>query len=449
MSFLYDIYKKQIHTALDVSEETVNVLADEYCRLKSGGLLTKYTFSFYFLLSIFSNVYFFLKRIPKKVSLSKEDFVFVSCLDPIFRTRSIDSIASGLTYKLVYMPNFHFRLAIKYARYFQKNEINAFFPTFSLADVFSARKRLKYVFNEIGIEKTNSEYLLFKFQIATFLIYDAFTKRVFDSLTSFQGKWFVEHQKFYFIPSISFLKAHGIETILLQHGCFFKPSFNYIPLYCDKVLCCSAREKEIYISDGVDTEKIIVFGAPLQTIGGKIPSGVEHNEYDLLIVMPDVHDQNKVELASFLNYLKMKMKVSTLVRMRPRSRTKDIEWLGDVLKAFDVSDIRRTLNEDIERSDKIVTFSEDSTFEIISSGKPFLLICTEEQKSCIKDLDCATYDTYPEYLHKLLASKDYSPMSKDQVANMIGETNVDILHKRFVSFICGYDECSPKKESCN
>lgn len=432
-----DIYKtnsKDVQNILHVDDLTMTILEDEFQRMSGKGLLAKYTSFFYCMLAILSNILFAILRIRKDSKLTNEDFVFVSCPDSIFRTKTIDLIANGLKYKVIYLPSFHIPAALKYSKFFKSAGIDAVFPTFTIGDVVRAHqniKKLSFLKNKMATE----DWATFRFQMITFLIYEQFVNRIFEQNTSFKGKWVLEHQKFFFIPLISLLRKHNIESIMLQHGCFFKPSFNYLPLYTDKVLTCCEREKNLYIDNGVNPDCITVFGAPLQTMSLGNEDNSKAYDYDVLMMMT-LFEVNGELQKMILDYLKEEHpELKVLIRMRPRSRVSDLQDLGKHVEGFTVSEAGISIATDLARVKRCICFSEDATFEVLNAKKSFLLVGTKD--SMDKDMydKCTTSENYKKQIELLLSKDYYSPFSKDELIYMMGEQDVSTLHKMFVNYI--------------
>ena len=433
MSKIYKKYRKEIQQLLNVDDLTMEVLEDEYDRKTVNGLLSKYTCFFYVLLSIITRCLYLLLGVSSKVEPDDEDFIFVSCPDSIFRTKTIDMIAHGLKYQIVYLPSFHIMASLRYARYFRKKGINAVFPTFSVKDVVKAKNTHKAIKKIVFGNDNQNDNEIFYFQMITYLIYDNLVERVFSNASSFKGKWLMEHQKFFFIPLIALLRKSKIETIMLQHGCFFKPSFNYLPLFTDKVLTCCEREKQIYCNHGVNPNQVIVFGAPLQTLSSQAQTAT--SEFDLLLMMTQFQVNGELQI-SVLKYLKtIHPELKVLVRMRPRSRVNDLKCLGKDIEGFVVSEPTISIATDLSRVEKVICFSEDATFEVLSAHKSFLLAGTKETMDKEMYEKCTTEDNYKEQIELLLKQPSYSPFSEEENIYMMGEQRVDVLHDRFVSFI--------------
>ena len=121
--------------------------------------------------------------------------------------------------------------------------------------------------------------------------------------------------------------------------------------------------------------------------------------------------------------------------MRPRSRKGDEALLSDVLQGMTLSEEGTPISEDILRCDKAVSFSVDANIELSKFHKPFIFIWDQESTELIDQLKCATADNYKEEITKLMTREFYSTFSDDQYKEILGETDVNILRDRFVSYI--------------
>ena len=433
MSKIYKKYRKEIQQLLNVDDLTMDVLEDECDRKKVNGLLSKYPCFFYIVLSILSRCLFFVCGVKRRMNVTDEDFVFVSCPDSIFRTKTIDLIAHGLKYQIIYLPSFHLSAALKYARYFKNEGVKALFPTFRISDILKARSTLKKMKKVVSNCEDFNEYNTFFLQMTSYLIYANLVNRHSSTISTFKGKWIMEHQKFFFIPLISFLRSNKIESVMLQHGCFFKPSYNYIPLYTNKVLTCCELEKQLFVEHGVDSSNVIVFGAPLQTLASDVNS--EAPQFDLLLLMTIFNANGSLQM-NILKHLKESYpNLKVLVRMRPRSRENDMKCLGESLDGFVVSEPGTPIGADLSKADRVICFSEDATFEVLNAHKSFLLVGTKQTMNEELYDKCTTEVNYKEQIEMLLEGKTYSPFTTEEELYMIGEKDIAILHDKFVSFI--------------
>ena len=427
--------RDKIKDILRVDDKAVEMLAFEACRLKSQTRIGKHPFLYHGLLSIITSVLYPFKGLRQRVVLGNDDFVLVSCPDPVFRTESISLIAGELKYSIIYLPNFHVSSAIKYHQHFKKKGIKAFFPTIKPGQVLVAWRKMSQLNKQIEwSDIENTKKTIVQGVLSSFSIYDLVVKEYMNGTNSFEGKWLLEHDKFYFMAPVINLHQLDKQCTMLQHGIFFRPSFNFIPLFCDSVLCCSNREKFIYIENGVSEERIKVFGAPLQTLRQVNNGHQTEKHYDLLVMTTDIKEINVDLIREVLLYIKQNYN-SVLVRMRPRSRKVDEAYLANELDGMTVSAPGIPIEEDISCCDKVVSFSEDANVEIAKMNKPFVVVWTEGERDPKSMGKCATRDNYKEEINKLMTQDFYSTFSKEQYKEVLGETDITVLKQRFKEYI--------------
>ena len=435
MSTLFDHNREVIKKIYSIDDEAVDMLAFEASRLKGLSKIGQYPLFFHGLLALLTNLIYPLRGLRREIKSKNDDFIFVSCPDSVFRTKSITLIAEGLKYSIIYLPNFHVTSSFKYHDYFRDNGVKAFFPTIKLGYVLSAwRMRRQLIKVLTSADEENAECRKMLSVLTSYAIYDKVVKKYMRELDTFSGKWLLEHDKFYFMASVINLHQIGKTCTMLQHGIFFRPSFNFIPLFCDKVLCCSTREKRIYIENGVSEKRIEVYGAPLQTLNQAEESHTTSKHYDLLVMMTDVKEINIGIMRKVLSYIKENYK-SVLVRMRPRSRKADEAYLAKELEGMLLSSPGTPIEDDISCCDKVVSFSEDANVEIAKMNKPFIVVWTEGVRDPKSMGRCATEDNYEDEIKKLMTQDFYSTFSKDQYKDILGETDIKALREKFEKYI--------------
>lgn len=435
MSTLLNDNREVIKKIYSIDDEAVDMLAFEASRLKELSIIGNYPVFFHGLLALFTNLLYPLKGLSREVTSNYDDFVFVSCPDPVFRTKSITLIAEGLKYCIIYLPNFHVVSSFKYHDYFKNNGVKAFFPTIRLGYILSAWRKRRKLMNALTYTEEDKAVCRKMLSVLTiFAIYDKVVKKYMHELDTFSGKWLLEHDKFYFMASVINLHQRGKRCTMLQHGIFLKPSFNFIPLFCDNVLCCSSREKKIYIENGVSEERLYVFGAPLQTLNNSDHFLKSEKHYSLLIMMSYVDDENVDITRKILKYIKQNYS-SVLVRMRPRSRKNDEAYLARELKGMSISAYGTSIEDDISCCDKVVSFSEDANIEIAKMNKPFIVILRDSTSNLSNIGKFVTKDNYEYEIKKLMTQDFYSTFSKDQYKDILGETDIKVLREEFNKYI--------------
>lgn len=432
-----DAHKQQIIDFFGFDERTVKALSVEADRNRRLTMLMKHPYLFHLALSIITNLIYPLLGLRRKVRISKEEFIFVSCADPVFRTKNIGLITGNLSYCIIHQPNFHIKQTINYHKYFLSQSIKAFFPTVRPQDVINARRQLKRFEKAAKVDKKIDGYAVMKSVLSLFLINSNVTKGYLKDCMEFKGKWILEHQIYFFVPVIYNLRSEGRETTMLQHGLFFKPTTDFFPLNCDKVLCCSEREKRIYMREGVEENRVNVLGIPIQTITQtEMANSVENNEtvFNLLLLLTIVTKENAPLIKEIIAYIKGKYD-KVLIRFRPRSREEDIQLLGDAVSDFTISDQNKTIVEDLRRSKKVITFSADALVEVVRADRPFLYIWLKEYQGFIEEIQCATMHNYKEQVDLLMNSEGITNKMQLMAKEMVGEQKVSEIQKRFVEYI--------------
>lgn len=427
-------YRNSIKNVLGVDDFVVDMIFGEAKRLKTLSLQAKHPFIFLGLLALLSNCLFPIFGLKRKINKNVNDFIFVSCPDTAFRTQNIGLLASGLSYLIIYLPNYHVLTALKYHRYFKEKGIFVFFPTIHLDQVVAAKRKLKSIIKDNRKLEDDFEGKKMISVLSCFITYDAVVKEYMDCVKSFKGKWILEHQKFYFLASVANLHIKCIPSTMLQHGIFFQPVYDFLPLLCDKVLCCSERERKIYIDNDTEADRIIVFGAPLQTLQQVEDVKGRHVSYDLLVMMTLINNDNVELVRQVLEYIKSNFN-NILIRMRPRSRKNDELLLADTLKGLTLSKAGTGIVEDIMNCKRIVSFSLDANIEIVRCQKPFIYIWDGKSEDNITQLNCATKCNYKEEIRKLMNSDFYSSFSEGQYKEILGNTNIEELRNKFVSYV--------------
>ena len=428
-------YHNQIREVTQGDGFVAEMILFEAGRGNGLSILGRYPFIFHGLLSVISNLLYPLMGLKRKVKLNNDDdFAFISCPDPIFRTKTINLIAGDLKYGIIYLPTFHISAALKYHKFFERNHIRAYFPTIKIRYVLEAKRRLSFFKKRCAGLDNNIECQRLLSTLSMFLIYDGVVKEYLKEASSFNGKWILEHDKYYFMPAVSNIRQAGDESIMLQHGVFFRKSHNYFPLFCDKVLCCSEREKRIYAKNGVAKERVIVFGAPLQTLQFSDAGKDVTRHYEMLVLLTEIKESNKEIISSVLSFIKQNYD-SVLIRLRPRSRKTDEALLGDVLHGFALSRSEKTIIEDINSCNKVVSFSEDANVEVAKLHKPFIFVWNEGEQDLKSMGNCATIGNYKEEINKLMNMTFYSTFSPEQYEEVIGVSDVAKLREKFLRFI--------------
>ena len=437
---LFHKYRKEIKDILNVDENVLYMVEDEYKRLcersttsRRPSLIGRHPFLFHALFAVVTNFLFPILGFKRRVHSSEFDFVFVSCPDPVFRTKNIDMLADTLKYCIIYLPNFHLSASIRYHKYFKEIGVMTAFPTISLRQVLYTWMKMRKFKRKFGLTTGNLEETKMISTMTRFLLYDKLTKKFVSDLGLFTGKWILEHQIYYFLNTIVHLREQGKESTMLQHGLFFKPTTDFFPLHCDKVLCCSEREKNIYIKEGIDSNRVKVLGIPLQTISRDNFKQSSRTEYQLLILLTLVNNNNAPKIGEILTFVRQHYE-SVLLRFRPRSKERDMRFLEKYIANFDVSE-GKTIGDDLLRSKKVITFSADAIVEVVKYSKPFVYIWLKEYQEFLEIIHCATMDDYKNQIQTLMSEDSYTNKMIEMSNYLVGDQRIEVIKDRFSSFV--------------
>lgn len=431
-------YKEYVSKVLQNNEEAVNMIFFETEKEIGISLLGRHPFLFHSILAILTNLLYPLAGLKRTVSSNDDDFIFISCPDTVFRTKTIGQIAAELKYGVIYLPNFHIRSALKYNRFFKRKKNRIYFPTIHLKYVFGAIHKMS-VFKKLcgKVDRQPETRRLFSV-MSSFFIYDYVVKDYLSRINNdFHGKWILEHDKFYFMSSVVNLHQRGQKCTMLQHGCFMEIDTDFMPLFCDQVLCCSNRERDTYINCGLSPENVITFGAPLQMLGTNDSFDVKTGKKHSLLILLTIANEESIEpMRAVLSFVKDNYQ-DVLVRMRPRSKKNDIRLLEKELRGLEISDNKSSLAEDIFYCDKVISFSEDANIEVTKHNKPFIYVhpWLGENRELRRDMPYATMENYRDEIKKLMENEFYSSFSKEQYKEIVGETDVNVLRQRFKDYI--------------
>lgn len=424
--YLFDIDDKTIEALSADSIKGVKAVDYKYNRLTV--LAGKPWF-----IRLISNVERLLSpKLSKNYKLDDEDFIMIASYDGFNRVKTLPLIAGKFKYKVFFLPTITRPMHVRGFYNFYKNaEMDVFFGTFPnhvIKEYSNFLKRNKKLFSDIKCEDKESEKIL-RYMMKRFAIYSIYAKEIFKHASN-EKLWIFEQDKFYFIPVINEFRKKGVMTVELQHGTFFNPTTDFrLPLYVDKMICCSEREKCLYRDGGVDMKDIYVTGAPLQTLHEK-KDAEGSIIFDLLVLLTDAtrtHIDRQIITLTYINeHFKDKR---ILIRFRPKSALRDKEILAKYVKGYSIS-TGTSLMEDLSSSERVVTLSEDSIFSIIQARKPFIAFVNKSDLyGGYLDGLCHTTDDIEECLTKLF-SKDYST-DIDKYIYAFGETDINVVKNRF------------------
>ena len=371
-------------------------------------------------------------KLSKNYRLDDEDFIMIASFDGFNRVKTLPLIAGKFKYKVFFLPTITRPKQVRdFYNYYKHAEMDVYFGTFPnhvIKEYSVFLKRNRKLFSEIKCEDKDSEKIL-RYIMKRFAIYSLYAKDFFKHSTN-EKLWIFEQDKHYFTPVINEFRKKGVMTIELQHGTFFNPETDdRLPLYVDKMICCSEREKCLYRDGGVDMKDVYVTGAPLQTLHEKkdVDGPIK---YDILVLLTDAtptHIGRQIVTLSYINEHYNDKRI--LLRFRPKSATRDKRNLAEYINGHIIS-TGTSLMEDLCSAERVVTFSEDAIFEIIQAKKPFMAIFNKSDLyGGYLDGLCYTADEIEECLIKLF-SEDYST-DIDKYIKAFGETDIDVVKNRF------------------
>lgn len=377
----------------------------------------------------------FSPKLSKKFYLDDEDFIILATCD-YNRVKALPLIANSFKYKVFFLPTLTRPMQVRHLyNYYKRAEMKVYFGTLSndiIKEYSDFLRKNKNLFLKIKCEDTNSEGLLL-YLMKRFAIYSIYAKHVFK-LASNEKLWIFEQDKHYNIPVINEFRKKGVMTVEMQHGTFLNPiTDDRLPLYVDKMICCSEREQSLYHDGGVDIKDIYITGAPLQVLNSeKFTDGPI--KYDLLVLLTDTVPKSLERQIVCLEYINEHYKdKKILLRFRPKSAKKDKNNLAEYIKGHFIS-TGTSLREDLSSSEKVITFSEDAVFELIQTNKRFVVFVNKSDLyGGYLDGLCHSIDEIDECLPRLFSNDTLTDISK--YISAFGETDIEIIKQRFEKVI--------------
>ena len=108
--------------------------------------------------------------------------------------------------------------------------------------------------------------------------------------------------------------------------------------------------------------------------------------------------------------------------------------MSDNISAYDISPDGTTLQDDVLKAAKVISFSEDCTFSLLENRKPFIIISVDEDRGALGN-KMVVRDSVVEEIDKLMMKDDYCPFSESDKLFLIGETNSLVLHEKFLCYM--------------
>ncbi len=428
-----------IQRLFNLDERTIEAVKGDILKreMNKSSFLSRLSINpwFVWLVSIFERL--MAPRMSKKYDLANDDFAFVSCIDPVHRVRTLPLVAGDLDYTLFFLPTLTRPTVVRtyYNYYKKKPQEKVFFGTFIWRDVFKYKRFIRLnanIISEINCDNDNDTKVLREYA-KRFALYKIYAERVFASVSN-DRLWLFEHDKFFFIPVINYFREEGILTTQLQHGTFINPEIDtFFPLYSDKIICCSEREKELYRKSGVQESDIYVLGAPLQTIKEKSNLNVPE-KYDCVLVLTHTAPKELAIQKTVLSYIKEHFTdKSVLVRFRPRSATVDKQNLAEYTSGYTISE-GNSLSQDLCSAKRVITFSLDSIYEIIREKKLFVTFVDSNDiiDNSLEGI-CDTVDNLEDCIRELFVQN--VDTKRERYLTAFGETDVEKIRNGFKTIL--------------
>jgi hypothetical protein len=389
-----------------------------------------------------------------KFDFSKVKFIFLPFSDKNFiRFKHIPEILSE-NYILIYPPAFHINGLLKHLNYFRSRNIRVHTPffgfrifiqfTFEVIRLSSmARQISRQISNEISTDTANR----FQGGFLMIILHKLFMDKLLDSInlpTHNKILWFFDFDKDYkYIAYNSEIKQRrgNDQTVHIQHGLFWDNNICYIRPNTDFMFCCSEREKQIISSSILEKNRIFVTGAPLQTfdfidVENTIKSKIE---YDYLILLSDSLSSHFELQCNILSFFRTNNNITYAVRLRPMSKSFDIQNFRDFLDMDHVTH-NSTLSQDIEKATSIISFSEDALLECFRRNKLTIYGHLDKidfiDKSNALDSPFSLFTNYREFLNLIERQKINSIAHSDNfIRKNFGEIDFEKMKKNFLANI--------------
>ncbi len=435
----FNVNARYFSKLTDSDEETMSAYFNYYQHARSSGedtnLIPLSWYPIVFLMLILYGYYFKWKK-NMNSSIKNEvkcDFIFVTTYYKIVRAVNLEKIAGDLSYIVIFLPSFNYK-EINQVYSKTQNYGNYLYPFFGLKYYFSF---LKFYFcNLITLKRIegdrNEKRFLYKMILQNY-IYKSFLDNYIRDHYKESGQIILDYNRSIFIPIIQRLRKDNIPTIHMQHGMFIIPNSFYFPLYCSHVICCSEREKEYYLRSGVDSDNILVLGAPLQTLNNDnqkfMPS------YDILILLTTTRDELlRTQQQVFLDICRQEFSdLRYLVRFRPASEESDKKRLNIKFDSMKISN-GTSLSEDLHMTKSVVSFSFDALFEIQRCHIPYMIVSPFENGSDDVLVKKCSNNNYRERLHELINGK-ISTLTESEFYDYVGPLDIEVLRRRFTEYI--------------
>jgi hypothetical protein len=243
--------------------------------------------------------------------------------------------------------------------------------------------------------------------IISYWLFDIYKYQYYNSLINSCTLIFDADKPPQYLPIVSEAKRQGRNNICLQHGSFFAENKFYLPAVASTVFCCSERERKLFIEAGHSKDDIFVIGAPLQSLEIKRPFDYGYKDkYRVLLILSEMSEEYYPLQEELIQYLYSK-DIPTLIRLRPASAPSDLKRIGTTPNQFMRISEGKSLEQDIFRSELLITFSYDSVYSCMRSGKAFYLYLNNRASNEISHKYEGPYFTSVKNLIQIIEINDF------------------------------------------
>lgn len=217
-------------------------------------------------------------------------------------------------------------------------------------------------------------------------------------------------------------RPHDV-TVHMQHGTMLEhtyPEFHH-PV-TDYDIVCGEREVRILSDLNKYDSKLIGIGCPLQSLGYIKESPVELIQYDVLVLLTATNFTSTLDYqVKVLKKLSEMKNVKVRLRYRPASKKADQRNLESYTVGMTTSE-GTSLDEDISRSNVVISFSADAMYSCFRQGRRMILVVLDksiedEFNKCNIDsanLRIMTENAFePSILEQMIANRDMVDYTKD------------------------------------
>lgn len=315
------------------------------------------------------------------------------------------------------------------------------FKTF-VVFIFNYNKLLRYSKVIDSIFKTNSNDVIILLLKA---IYASYHYRFFvQHLTSQQHIWLLEYQSGIEMLALQNMIKNYRQldfTVHMQHGTMLDPKvISYNDPVTDYDIVCGEREVRILSGMNKFHSHLLSLGCPIQSMGYINFTSSSKIEFDILVLLTDTIRPSTVNCQSvLLNKLSERYDLKILLRYRPASQADDEKVLRPYIKGMSVS--RGTsLDEDIETSNIVITFSADALYHCFRQGKKVVLIVHEPYIEEEFSKSNMSSDYFKVSYYKAFNLRDITPLIENREI-------VDYREDKYVKYNFGnIDTLSYKQE---